>query len=92
MRREDVHAEIGQIVAGRRPGRTAESETFVFDSTGMALQDAAACAVVIDRARQESRGFYLDFSTTNSFTSGGSNEVDHTSAAENRSHRVPLAD
>ncbi len=69
MRREDVHGELGQVVAGRRPGRTTESETFVFDSTGTALQDAAACAVVIDRARQEGRGFYLDFSTATPFSS-----------------------
>ena len=78
MRREDAHAEIGQIVAGLRPGRTTDAETFVFDSTGMALQDAAACAVVIQRAREKRRGFHLDFSTTNPFTPGGSHEVDHT--------------
>jgi len=67
MRRDEVHAEIGQIVAGMRPGRTTDAETFVFDSTGMALQDAAACAVVIERAREKRRGFHLDFSTTNAF-------------------------
>jgi alanine dehydrogenase len=65
MRREDVHGELGQIVAGRRPGRTSAAETFVFDSTGMALQDAAACAVVIERARQTNGGAYVDFSTSN---------------------------
>ena len=64
MRREDVHGELGQIVAGRRPGRTSAAETFVFDSTGMALQDAAACAVVIERARQRGGGTYVDFSAT----------------------------
>ena len=37
---------------------------FVFDSTGMALQDAAACAVVIERARQSGGGTYVDFSAT----------------------------
>ena len=64
MRREDVHGEIGQIVAGRTPGRTSAAETFVFDSTGMALQDAAACAVVIRRARQKNGGVSVDFSTS----------------------------
>jgi alanine dehydrogenase len=65
MRREDVHGEIGQIVAGRTPGRTSAAETFVFDSTGMALQDAAACAVVIRRACQKNAGVSVDFSTSN---------------------------
>jgi alanine dehydrogenase len=66
MRREDVHGELGQIVAGRRPGRTTQSETFVFDSTGMALQDAAACAVVLERASHKGGGCHVDFGTRNS--------------------------
>lgn len=65
MRRDDVLAELGQIVAGRVPGRTSATETFVFDSTGSALQDAAACAVVIEGARREGRGGSVDFSSTN---------------------------
>lgn len=66
MGREDVHAELGQVVAGRRPGRTTESETFVFDSTGMALQDAAACAVVIEHAGRTGAGFAVNFGATSS--------------------------
>jgi alanine dehydrogenase len=65
MRREEVHGELGQIVAARRPGRTSDSETFVYDSTGMALQDAAACALVIERAAGKRRGVHLDFSIMN---------------------------
>ena len=56
MTRADVAAELGAIVAGRAPGRTTAQQTFVFDSTGMALQDVAAAAVVYDRARAEHRG------------------------------------
>ncbi|HEY7568580.1 MAG TPA: ornithine cyclodeaminase family protein [Gemmatimonadaceae bacterium] len=50
MRASDVHAELGQVLAGLRPGRTSDDETFVFDSTGTALQDVAAAAVVYERA------------------------------------------
>ena len=64
MHRDDVHGEIGQIVAGRVSGRTSAAETFVFDSTGTALQDAAACAVVIRRAQQSPRGLAVDFSSS----------------------------
>jgi alanine dehydrogenase len=56
IRREDVHAELGQIVAGRKAGRTGDSETIVFDSTGMALQDAAAACVVVERAARTHAG------------------------------------
>lgn len=46
----DVHAELGEIVAGNKSGRASEDEIIVFDSTGMALQDVAATAIVYERA------------------------------------------
>ena len=51
-----VHAELGQILAGLRPGRTREDEIFIFDSTGTALQDVAAAALVYERAVGAGRG------------------------------------
>lgn len=56
LTRSDVHAELGQVVAGRRPGRSSPEETIVFDSTGMALQDVAAAAAVYERAVEAGRG------------------------------------
>jgi ornithine cyclodeaminase/alanine dehydrogenase-like protein (mu-crystallin family) len=52
----DVHADLGQLVTGRRPGRTSDEQIFVFDSTGTALQDVAATAMVYERALQSGRG------------------------------------
>ena len=40
----DVHAELGDLVVGRRSGRTTAEEITVFDSTGVAIQDAASAA------------------------------------------------
>ena len=48
--KEQVHAELGEIVAGKKPGRTAPDEIIIFDSTGMALQDVAAATVVYEKA------------------------------------------
>ncbi len=59
---DDVHAELGQIIAGQRPGRTSPDEIFVFDSTGTALQDVAAAALVYERAQQSGRGVTLRMS------------------------------
>lgn len=56
VKRENVHAELGEIVAGKKPGRRSPDEIVVFDSTGMALQDVAAAAAVYNRARGEGRG------------------------------------
>jgi alanine dehydrogenase len=50
MRREDVHAELADVVSGRRPGRRSPDEVTVFDSTGTALEDVAAAAIVYERA------------------------------------------
>ena len=60
LTRAGVYAELGEIVAGRKPGRTREDETIVFDSTGMALQDVAAAALVYERARAAGRGVAVE--------------------------------
>lgn len=56
MRPEDAHAELGEVVAGKRPGRESEKEVIVFDSTGTALQDVAAAAVVYEKAASRGVG------------------------------------
>jgi len=50
MRREDVRASLDQIVAGTRQGRVSDAEIIVFDSTGLAIEDVAAAALVYERA------------------------------------------
>ncbi len=57
---EDVRAELGQVVAGVRPGRRSDDEIVIFDSTGMALEDVAAAAAVYERAVQAGRGVKID--------------------------------
>jgi alanine dehydrogenase len=61
MRREDVHAELSEIVAGRKPGRESVDEITIFDSTGIALEDAVAAVAVYERARGQSGAFTFDF-------------------------------
>jgi alanine dehydrogenase len=59
MKREDIFGEIGEVVAGIKPGRVSEEEIIIFDSTGIALQDVAAAAVVYENAL--SRNIGLEF-------------------------------
>ncbi len=56
MTREDVRAELGAVVAGKKKGRLHADEIVVFDSTGTALQDVAAAAAVYERAVAEGVG------------------------------------
>jgi alanine dehydrogenase len=58
----DVHADLAEIVTGARPGRAAADEVFLFDSTGLALEDAAAAQLVLHRARATARGRTMRFS------------------------------
>lgn len=60
LTRGDVHAELGEIVAGIKPGRRSDDEVIVFDSTGTALQDVAAAALVYRSAVSAGRGRTVD--------------------------------
>src|SRR5688500_2095701 len=44
MNEADVHAELGEVVAGRKPGRTDEAEITIFDSPGTGLRGRAAAS------------------------------------------------
>ena len=61
MREDDVYAELAEIVAGKKPGRTGADEITVFDSTGFALEDAVATVAVYEKARRQPNGTRFDF-------------------------------
>ncbi|TDP91154.1 ornithine cyclodeaminase family protein [Labedaea rhizosphaerae] len=46
---DHVHAEIGELVAGTATGRTAADQLTLYKSVGVAVQDAAAAALVLRR-------------------------------------------
>ena len=60
VERGDVYAELGEIVAEHKPGRTSDEEIVIFDSTGTALQDVAAAAAVYERALSAGVGVRLN--------------------------------
>lgn len=60
MKEEDVYAEIGEIVAGAKPGRTDPREITVFDATGVAVQDIMAASLVYEEAKRRNFGVWID--------------------------------
>jgi alanine dehydrogenase len=60
MSRENVHADLAQIVSGKRPGRSREDEITLFDSTGTALEDVAAASLLYERALSMNRGLNME--------------------------------
>jgi alanine dehydrogenase len=60
LTRETVHAELAEVVTGRKSGRRSAEEIMVFDSTGTALEDVAAAAVVYEKAVAMGLGLAVD--------------------------------
>ena len=54
--KDDIYAELGQIVAGIKKGRKSSNEITLFDSTGLAIQDLAAAVLVYKLARKKHIG------------------------------------
>ncbi len=58
--REHIHAELGEILSGARPGRTSPEQITLYKSVGVAVQDAVAAQLVLDAARQQKIGREID--------------------------------
>ena len=52
--------EVGEVLAGTKPGRVSRDEITIYKSTGHAIEDAAAARLVYDRAKAEGAGISLD--------------------------------
>ena len=50
-----IYGSLGEIVAGRKKGRTSRKEITLFDSTGLAVQDIS-CAETVFRALEKKKG------------------------------------
>ena len=53
---DHVHAELGELVAGTKPGRSTPGQITVCTSVGVAVQDAATVALVLAAAHQQGIG------------------------------------
>jgi alanine dehydrogenase len=50
IKESDIAGEIGEVITGKKPGRTSDAEVTLFDSTGIALQDSATVPMEYERA------------------------------------------
>ncbi|MBD0282165.1 MAG: ornithine cyclodeaminase family protein [Thermoleophilaceae bacterium] len=57
---EAVHAELGEVVAGTRPGRTTADQITLYKSLGVAAEDDAAAGLVLAAAEREGIGTMVD--------------------------------
>ncbi len=61
MAARQIHAEIGEIIIGKKLGRTSNEEITIYDATGTALQDVAAALAVYKKAIRQNKGTWFDF-------------------------------
>jgi ornithine cyclodeaminase len=57
---EHVHGEIGELVLGRKPGRTSPDQITLYKSVGIAAEDVAAAALVLEAAEAANVGTVLE--------------------------------
>ena len=58
---EHVQAEIGEIILGRKPGRTHPEQITFFKSVGVAVQDAVAAQLALENAHRMGLGQRVDW-------------------------------
>jgi ornithine cyclodeaminase len=60
LTREQLHAELGEIIVGRKPGRESEDERILLNPMGMAIEDIACARALYDRALSAGVGTWLE--------------------------------
>ncbi len=59
--RENLLGSLGEVVAGKKPGRENSQEITIFDSTGLVIQDLALGKLVFELAQERGLGEYKEF-------------------------------
>jgi N-[(2S)-2-amino-2-carboxyethyl]-L-glutamate dehydrogenase len=58
---ESIHAELGEIVNGKKSGRESDKEKIYFNSVGMGIEDVAIGKIIFERAKELKKGKLLNF-------------------------------
>ncbi|MFH5798310.1 ornithine cyclodeaminase family protein [Haladaptatus sp. CMAA 1911] len=67
---DHIHAELGEVVAGEKPGRESEDEITVFDSGGTGIETVAAAYMLYEKARDEGLGSTISLSPASEALTG----------------------
>jgi alanine dehydrogenase len=67
---DHVHAELGEVVAGKAAGRQSPDDVTVFDSGGTGIETAAAAYMLYERAAERDRGTELEFARASEALTG----------------------
>ena len=60
---KNIYGELGEIIAGKKVGRSSNEEITIFDSTGLGIQDAVTAKLAYEKALQAGLGVRLNLAT-----------------------------
>jgi ornithine cyclodeaminase len=60
VRESVIHAEIGEVLAGTKSGRTSAEEITLYKSVGIAIQDVATAQLVYHKALEMKVGTVVE--------------------------------
>jgi alanine dehydrogenase len=59
--REEIYAELGELITGEKKGRETDDEITIFDSTGLGIQDISVACLVYEKAKRSGTGTWVEF-------------------------------
>lgn len=57
---DDIRGELGEVITGKKEGRTANEEITLYDTTGIAIQDLVTAKKVLDIAEKNNIGTMVE--------------------------------
>jgi alanine dehydrogenase len=67
---DDIHGELGEVVAGTVAGRQSRDEITIFDSGGTGIETVAGAYLLYERAREAGRGTEIEFAPASEALTG----------------------
>lgn len=61
IQEDDIFAEIGEVITGKKEGRTNDEEITIFDTVGLGIQDNVTGFALYQKAKRGRLGSYFDF-------------------------------
>ena len=60
FKKEQIYATLGEVITGRKKGRTDDKTITVFDSTGLAIEDIAVARLLYVKAQKSGAGLSIN--------------------------------
>jgi ornithine cyclodeaminase/alanine dehydrogenase-like protein (mu-crystallin family) len=62
LKDEDIHANLGEVLTGKLPGRESDAEFIYFNAIGLGFVDLAVAGWLLERCAERGLGRQFDFS------------------------------